>query len=294
MKNYILKFSLLLTILVISCSPKLKDPLAEADFVTWYDDYYTLQYIDSTTIAIGEPRYHQRNYSYLVIGTERAILFDTGPGIRNIEPVVQSLTNLPIMVTQSHLHYDHVGNHARFEGAYLPDLPQLRERSENGFFKAKSKEHLGFVENIKSPKIKVKNWWAMDTIIDLGERKLRIIHTPGHTEESISIYDLERKYLFSGDFLCPGPNLAAVPGSDLNEYLESTNVLLDVTGPEIKLLAGHRNELAEKEGAPMLGYSDLIDLKKGLEAIISDTKKGKGFIIKNYKINDRIELITDL
>ncbi len=49
----------------------------------WFDDYFVVEPIDSDTFAIGEPRYYQGNYSYLIVGTERAILFDAGTGLRN-------------------------------------------------------------------------------------------------------------------------------------------------------------------------------------------------------------------
>ena len=52
----------------------------------WIDDYYVVEAIDATTIAIGEPRYYQGNYSYLIIGAERAVLFDAGTGTRDIVP----------------------------------------------------------------------------------------------------------------------------------------------------------------------------------------------------------------
>jgi hydroxyacylglutathione hydrolase len=42
----------------------------------WIDDYYVVEAVDATTIAICEPRYYQGNYSYMIIGTERAVLFD--------------------------------------------------------------------------------------------------------------------------------------------------------------------------------------------------------------------------
>jgi hypothetical protein len=112
--------------------PGLSEPASEAEGVEWFDDYYTLQFIDSDTIAIGEPRYWQRNYSYLILGKSRAILFDSGPGVRDIVPVVTTLTSLPITVVASHLHFDHIGNHVRFESIALGDLPELREMVEDG------------------------------------------------------------------------------------------------------------------------------------------------------------------
>ena len=92
----------------------------------WLDDYYVVADLGKNTFAIGEPRYGQCNFSYLIIGSARALLFDTGPGVRNIAPIVRQLTSLPVEALPSHLHFDHTGNLARFADVALPDLPALR------------------------------------------------------------------------------------------------------------------------------------------------------------------------
>ena len=48
----------------------------------WFDDYFVVETVDPTTFAIGEPRYYQGNYSYLILGAQRAVLFDAGTGQR--------------------------------------------------------------------------------------------------------------------------------------------------------------------------------------------------------------------
>ncbi|MDJ0682869.1 MAG: MBL fold metallo-hydrolase [Xenococcaceae cyanobacterium MO_167.B52] len=272
-------------------SPTLGEPTVESRSVKWYDDYFTIEYIDSQTIAIGEPRYHQHNYNYLIIGEERAVLFDTGSGVRDIKPVVESLTMLPVIVSQSHLHYDHIGNHDKFDGTALPELPHLRRRLQSGTFQVSVKEHLGFVEGIEAPKLTVSEWWTPDSSIDLGGRTLTVLHIPGHTPNCIALFDREHAYLFTGDFLCPGLNVAGgIPGSNINEYLNSARRLLGLLPPETRLLTAHRDKASEPFGAPMLKYTDLVDLARGLGGIIDGTLKGKGFYIKSYLINERIQL----
>jgi glyoxylase-like metal-dependent hydrolase (beta-lactamase superfamily II) len=109
--------------------PELLPAEDEGDQVRWHDDYYTIEQLDSRTIAIGEPRYYQQNISYLILGEDRAILFDAGAGSRKIRPVAEGLTNLPITFVPSHFHYDHVGDGLPFDRIAVVDLPHIRSRA---------------------------------------------------------------------------------------------------------------------------------------------------------------------
>ena len=82
--------------------PGLLAPSEEGPGARWVDDYFTVERLDERTYAIGEPRYAQQNFSYLILGSQRAVLFDAGPGIRDIRPVAESLTDLPITFQALH------------------------------------------------------------------------------------------------------------------------------------------------------------------------------------------------
>ena len=58
--------------------PGLSEPGEEGPGVEWFDDYYTVKRIDGETFAISEPRFAQQNLNYLILGSNRALLFDTG------------------------------------------------------------------------------------------------------------------------------------------------------------------------------------------------------------------------
>lgn len=56
---------------------------------------------------------------YLIQGTERALLLDTVNGQENLHDIVRTLTDLPLVVVNTHGHGDHIGGNVFFEEAWL-------------------------------------------------------------------------------------------------------------------------------------------------------------------------------
>jgi len=233
----------------------------------WLDDYFVVEQIDPTTLAIGEPRYYQGNYSYLIIGTERAVLFDAGTGTRDIVPIARSLTTLPTTVIPSHLHFDHVGALGRFDKTALLDVPALRERVKDSRLTLQRYEFLGFGQDLPTPTFRVDEWWAANTTIDLGNRRVRVLSTPGHTPTSLSLYDADRHQLFAGDFIYPGHLYAFLPGASRTAYLSSTRRLLALIDPATRIYTAHMADPPAPVRAPVLEVADLKALETTLIAI---------------------------
>lgn len=271
-------------------SPELLPAADEGPDATWWDDYFTVEALDEATFAIGEPRYTQQNFNYLIVGRERAVLFDAGPGVREIRPVVESLTDLPVTFVPSHFHYDHLGVAGAFDRVGLVDLPMLRARTSAGALPLLAAEHLGFLEGQVLPTLTVSEWLAPDSEIELGGRTLRVIATPGHTPESISLLDAERGWLFTGDFLYPGPLFAMLPNSHMGQYLEAAERLGELADPAWRLLGAHRDAAP---GAPVLRMDDVTDLRAALVAIRDGEAEGTGTYPVSYRINERIELVAE-
>ncbi len=273
--------------LAVLGTPALSEPGEEGPGVRWHDDYFTVQALDSRTFAIGEPRYHQQTYSYLIVGDERAVLFDAGPGLRDIRPVAETLTDRPITFVPSHFHYDHVGNRVTFERVAVVDLPYLRERAPDGRLRLTFAEHMGAAERIEAPTLVVDEWLPPGSSISLGDRVLRVLHTPGHTEDSISLLDPASGLLFSGDFIYPGPLLALLPNSGMGDYVQGADTVL-VSAPEhSRVFGAHR---VAPPGAPELTLADVEDLRAALRAIRTGELAGSGIYPVVYPINERLEL----
>ena len=223
----------------------------------WVDDYFLVESLDDHTFAIGEPRYYQGNYSYLLIGADRALLFDAGSGLRDIRPVVRSLTTLPVTVLPSHLHFDHVGALGRFERTALADNAHLRERIVAGELTLTRYEYLGALDRQSPPHFRVDDWWRDGEEVELGGRSVTILHTPGHTPTSVSVWEPRIGRLFVGDFLYPGELYAFLPGASLAAYEKTSRRLLWLLPVDVKLYAAHMQEPPAIPMAPVMAYADL-------------------------------------
>lgn len=259
--------------------------------VRWLDDYFTVEQVAPDTYAIGEPRYAQQNYNYLIVGEDRALLFDAGPGVRDIRSTAEGLTDRPIIFLPSHFHYDHVGNEITFDEIAVVDLPHIRSRvGDDDRLTLLPMEHLGMAEGVQAPTWVVDYWWAPGTEIDLGARKLTLIYTPGHTTDSISLLDAANQILFSGDYLYPGDLYGFLPNSSMADYQATALTLLGNLEPGVELLGAHR---VSPPGAPRLGYRDVEDLAAGLRDIHDGVIEGLGSYPQAFPINDRLTMLAE-
>ena len=183
-----------------------------AEGVRWFDDWFAIETIAPGVYAIGEPRFHQINWNYLIEGEERALLFDTGPGVRDISVVVAALTSKPLTVLPSHMHFDHTGNLHRFANVALADLPVLRNCMRGEILHASDDLFRGFREGMVWKPVRIAEWWPIGRRIDLGGRVLELLHTPGHSPDSVSV-QCASGYSLCGRLYLSRPPLCANSGS---------------------------------------------------------------------------------
>jgi hydroxyacylglutathione hydrolase len=256
------------------------------------DDYFAVEDLGEGTFAIGEPRYYQQNYSYLIIGSTRALLFDAGSGTRDISGVVRNLTKLPVTVIVSHLHFDHLGGIVPFKHMAMIDLPETRADVSGSFFQPKRYEYMGLVDGLAGPSVRVGEWLKPGAIIDLGGRSIRVLSTPGHTPTSVALLDAQRKWLFIGDYIYPTTLYAFLPGASLSAYQGTAKMLLEMLPPDTVLWTAHCCRRNEGVSAPWLSMNDLRDLNATLTVVRAGKAKSRGFYPRVFPVNEEMTLAT--
>lgn len=209
-------------------------------------NWFTIEKIDDCTFAISEYKHWEETHSYLLLGNEKALLIDTGLGIANIKNEVDKITKMLITVATTHVHWDHIGGHKYFDNIavhklekdWLINFPLPISVVKNNLLKEPCKFPKNFDINkyqifSGEPNIILKD----NDIIDIGNRKIKIIHTPGHSPGHICFYDLGKKYLFTGDLVYEGKLDVFYPTSNPIDFKASIDEIkkLDVD----KILPGH-------------------------------------------------------
>ena len=118
---------------------------------------------------------------YLLEGDDRALLIDAGAWMPHLAETVAKLTDKPVSVVLTHGHGDHVGGVIGFPECWIhpADTIMIGEGAR----------HYGIKVHLLSE----------GEVIDLGGRQIEVLATPGHTSGSVTFFDKERGYGFSGD-----------------------------------------------------------------------------------------------
>ena len=210
-------------------------------------NWFTVEQIDPDTYAISEYGHWEETHSYLICGAEQALLIDTGLGVAPIREIVDSLTQLPIIVATTHVHWDHIGGHASFDRIWAHE-------AEKDWLSVRFPLPLQAVlHNLTCKPCKFPDSFDIGTYsiyqgepsrllcdgdcIDLGGREISVIHTPGHSPGHCCFYEPQGGFLFSGDLVYRGCLDAFYPTTDPLQFWKSVKKIkcLEVS----RVLPGH-------------------------------------------------------
>ncbi len=226
------------------------------------DPWFEVYRVAPSTYAIYEPHQAEETISYLISGTQASLLFDTGMGIGNLKAVVDELTKLPVIVLNSHTHNDHVGDNWQFEKIYGMDTDFTRQNARGSREDAQAELGPGQIcgslpagfdaKSYATKPWKITRYVRDRELIELGDRKLEIIATPGHTPDAISLFERNTGLLFTGDTYYPARIWLFRPETDLNAY-DASIKRLAALAPKVKTVLGaHNIPVADPSVLPQL------------------------------------------
>lgn len=242
---------------------------------TWFKVYD----VGHQTYAITEPYNWEETISYLIIGKQKALLFDTGMGLSSIAVVVKQLTSLPVVVINSHTHPDHIGGNAEFKFIYALNTSYTRINAAFGYTHEQVKWEVSpasfCLERLPQADtahyhirpFQVTRYVNNGEIVDLGDRKLKIIATPGHTPDALCLYEYTTGYLWCGDSFYAGPILLTDSVTDLAAYKRSIGVMASY--------ARRCNTILPAHNLPMIQPGLIAGADSCFRQIISGIRKGK-------------------
>ena len=220
------------------------------------DAWFATEEVEPGTWLVSEPGHVN---CFLVEGTERAVLVDTGLGIADIGSAARQLTDKPILVVNTHSHSDHRGGNWRFTDVAAHPLAartltgpvdkdqlagylevareqlaayQRAREADDRFF------HLFTATTRPRPLPEEASRWAVPggpaptpladgERIGLGGRELTVLHTPGHSADSLCLLDERAGLLFAGDTLITGDFWAHTPDTEIEVFAATLRRLAD-------------------------------------------------------------------
>ncbi len=212
-------------------------------------DWYRLQSLGDGVSLIDEPfiRPYWRCNIWHLRGRDRDLLIDSGMGVVSLREHVPLVTERPLTAVASHTHYDHIGSLHEFPDrvAHAAEAPLLdrptRENTladyvEDGIFeRLPPAPYTSTTYAVRrAPATRIV---ANGDVIDLGDRHLEVIHTPGHSPGGIALWEAATGILFSGDIHYDGPLAEDLYHSEPTDYLISMKRLLEI--PVRVVHAGH-------------------------------------------------------
>jgi glyoxylase-like metal-dependent hydrolase (beta-lactamase superfamily II) len=247
------------------------------------DPWFEVYKIRPGVFAIYEPHQLEEVISYLIIGDEKALLFDTGMGISNIQAVVAGLTRLPVIVVNSHTHNDHVGDNWRFSEVYGMDTDFTRTNARGSTADAQaelaSDELCGALpagfdaKSYATKPFHITHWLDDGDRIELGGRTLKVIGTPGHTPDAIALLDEKNGLLFTGDSFYLGPIYLYRPETDLDAYVASMQKLAAMAPHLQLLLPAHNTPVADPSYLPRV-VAAMQQVRRGeVKPVANDGKR---------------------
>lgn len=214
------------------------------------DLWFGVQALDGGLLRIRETHIdpYLAGNMWLVKGRDRALLIDSGTGLRPLRDTVAALAGVPVVAVALNCFYDHAGGLHEFDDrlAHRDDVAAIENPD------GRSSVADDFVSDDMLLALPSAGYSTADYAmrparitcalqdgdeIDLGDRRLEVIHTPGRTPGGICLWEAASRRLFTSDTLILGPAGETAPARDPEAYRKSLRRLAAL--PVAEVLPGH-------------------------------------------------------
>lgn len=228
------------------------------------ENWYTWTSVDDAITLIREPYADEwiSANTWHIRGAERDLMVDCGLGVAPLRSVVVERFGREPAVVLSHGHLDHMGAAHEFAEVWAheledvtshgrgtlsgPDLLTMLGAEDSGFdppgdVMITALPHDGYdVTAYELVPVTPSRRLQDGDVLDLGDRRLRVLHLPGHTPGSLGLHDVANRMLFTGDVIYDPPALLDdLHDSDRDDYMRSMQQLLEL---EVDVVhTGHGN-----------------------------------------------------
>ena len=139
---------------------------------------------------------------YILSIDNKCLVIDPGDEYTKIKEIIGNKEVVGVIIT--HYHFDHIGALDNFDKTLILDRNNLKEKEYN-----------------------------------LGSFIFEIIYTPGHKEDSITLYFKDEKVMFTGDFIFKGAiGRMDLPGGNEKDMMNSLEKIKKYD-KNIKIYPGH-------------------------------------------------------
>lgn len=185
--------------------------------------------------------------------TKEAIVIDPGDDIEQIRTIVDSHGLKVKAIVITHAHIDHIGGAAKLKA--LTGAPVYMNGNDQGLYD--NLDYQASWLDMRSPERTAVDLPARDgDTLQLGATEFHILHTPGHTQGSISLWIPSENKVVAGDTLFRDSiGRTDLPGGDFQKILSSIHTKLLTLPEDATVIAGHGPATTigrEKERNPFL------------------------------------------